>query len=116
MRLEKADAQDKGWLIGGWNSNLEIAIGYANKGINEPHAHSEIKEIFLVASGTASIRIGQDTLELTRGDVLVVEPGEAHTFLSSSPDYFHFVIHTPGLTAERAESDKRHVSGAAVGL
>lgn len=116
MRLEKADASAKGWLIGGWNSDLKISVGYANKGIDEPHVHSEITEIYLVVRGTASIRLEQNTIELTSGDVLVVEPGEAHTFLSSSPDYFHYVIHTPGLTGTQAQSEKQPVSRQSLGL
>jgi hypothetical protein len=42
--------------------------------------------------------------------MLIVEPGEAHTFLTSSPDYFHFVIHTPGLAGDEARGEKTAVS------
>ncbi len=106
MRLEKADTADKGWLIGAWNSPLALSIGYANRGIDEPHLHRQMTEIYLVARGTAEIRVEQHKIELQAGDVLVIEPGEAHTFISSSPDYFHFVIHTPGLNGEAARADK----------
>jgi quercetin dioxygenase-like cupin family protein len=41
-------------------------------------------------------------MELQAGDVLVVEPGEAHTFLESSDDYFHFVVHSPGLAGDKS--------------
>jgi len=41
-----------------------------------------------------------------------VEPGEMHTFLASSPDYFHFVIQTPGLTGDEAAADKVQLSHA----
>jgi hypothetical protein len=49
-------------------------------------------------------------------DVIVVEPGEAHTFLSSSPDHFHFVIQTPGLMGEAARVDKVLVPRSRLGL
>jgi mannose-6-phosphate isomerase-like protein (cupin superfamily) len=50
MRIEQADARaDKGWLIGPWNSENELSIGYANRGVNEPHAHRLITEIYLIA-------------------------------------------------------------------
>jgi hypothetical protein len=48
--------------------------------------------------------------------MLVVEPGEAHTFLSSSLDYLHFVIHIPGISGEEAHSEKSLVSRAQLGL
>lgn len=117
MRLEHTDfATDKGWFAGAWNSNLCISVGFASKGIDEPHAHRQITEIYLVASGSAEIRVEQQTITLVAGDMIVIEPGEAHTFLSSSPDYFHFVIHTPGLSGEAAQAEKASVSRERLGL
>jgi mannose-6-phosphate isomerase-like protein (cupin superfamily) len=111
MRLHHADTQAaKGWFEGPWNSGLALAVGYANQGINEPHYHQRISEIYLVARGQSVLRIEQHELALRAGDVVVVEPGEVHTFLSSTPDYFHFVIHTPGLSAQEAAADKISVA------
>jgi quercetin dioxygenase-like cupin family protein len=102
MRIERADPNaDKGWLAGRWNSELDFSIGYANTGVNEPHAHVEVTEIYLVARGTAEMRIERQTIVLRPGDMLVVHPGEAHTFIASSPDYFHFVLQAPGLPGDK---------------
>jgi mannose-6-phosphate isomerase-like protein (cupin superfamily) len=106
----------KGWHAGPWNSDLPISVGYANAGIDEPHLHQQITEVYLIARGTSIARIEQETITLSVGDMLVVEPGEAHTFLSSSPDYFHFVIHTPGLAGEEARSEKLAASRTRLGL
>jgi len=117
MRIEHADPLvDKGWYVGVWNSALSISVGYANIGIDEPHVHSQIAEIYLAARGTAQIRVEQETFALAAGDMITIEPGEAHTFLASSPDYFHFVIHTPGLTGETARAEKSVVSRSRLGL
>lgn len=117
MRLEQAShSVEKGWYIGPWNSDLPISVGYTNKGVDEPHVHTKINEIYLVARGTAVIRIEQQSITFQPGDMLVVEPGEAHTFLASSPDYFHFVIHTPGLAGEAARGEKTAVSRTRLGL
>lgn len=117
MRIEQANQNtDKGWYIGPWNAALPISVGYAHAGIDEPHLHTEINEIYLVAQGTAEIRVEQKTITLSPGDLLLLKPGEAHTFLSSSPGYFHFVIHTPGLTGERAQKEKTAVSRSRLGL
>jgi quercetin dioxygenase-like cupin family protein len=112
MRLEQADSSTaKGWYLGPWNSDLPIAVGYATAGIDEPHAHTRITEIYLVTRGTSEIRVEQKTIVLHAGDLLLVEPGEAHTFLAHSPDYFHIVIHTPALSG-----DKQLVTRARLGL
>ncbi len=96
----------KGWFTGPWDSNLAISIGYANSAIDESHKHTRITEIYLVGRGIAEMRVEGETLHLEAGDVVVVEPGEAHTFLSSSPDYFHFVVHSPGLAGKEVVEEK----------
>lgn len=117
MRIVRGNFTDfKGWHTGPWDSDLPISVGYANAGVDEPHLHERITEIYLVARGTSAVRVERETIDLSLGDMLMVEPGEAHTFLNSSPDYFHFVIHTPGLAGEEALSDKVAVSRAQLGL
>ncbi len=117
MRLERADPEvAKGWYAGPWNSTLTVSIGYANEGIDDPHAHTRLTEIYLVARGTGEMRIEGETVRLAAGDMLVVEPGEAHTFLSSSPEYFHFVLHVPGLPPEEARADRAAVPRSRLAL
>jgi mannose-6-phosphate isomerase-like protein (cupin superfamily) len=117
MRLERADpTTSKGWYVGPWNSDLQVSIGYAHEGVDEPHLHQRIAEIYLVARGSSSLRVEQETVRLEAGDVIVIEPGEAHTFTSSSSDYFHFVAHVPGPNVSEATGDKRHVSRSRLGL
>ncbi len=102
MILAHADAeQSKGWYVGSWNSNLSIPIGYANEGINEPHYHAQMHEVYLVARGKSTALVNEQRVTLETGDVLVVEPGEPHTFIQSSSDYFHFVIHTPCIKGDK---------------
>ena len=117
MRVERADpSADKGWYVGHWNSDLTVSVGYANEGIDEPHVHGRISEIYLVARGTSEMRVEQEMVALEAGDMIIVEPGEAHTFLSSSPGYFHFVVHVPGLSAEESRADKSPVPRSRLGL
>ena len=95
---------------------MTVSVRFANQGIDEPHVHAQITEIYLVARGTAEIRVETETVALSTGDMLIVEPGEAHTFLSSSPDYYHFVLHTPGLTGQSARADKSAVPRSRLSL
>ena len=117
MRIEQADlGVVKGWYLGPWDSDLTISVGFANEGVDEPHLHRRMTEIYCIARGTAEIRIDLQTVVLAQNDVLIVEPGEAHTVLSSSPDHFHFAIQVPGLQGEEAKADKVLVSRAQLGL
>jgi hypothetical protein len=106
----------KGWFEGPWNSDLGLSLGFANEWINEPYLHSALTEIYLVASGTATVRVERGEVCLSRGDVVIIEPGEAHSFTQSSADYFHFVIHFPGLSGPAAAADKILVDPSRLGL
>ena len=109
--VNKVDpAQKKGWFVGPWNSDLGISIGYANAGIDEPHVHTMIREVYLVARGCSSVRVERETVRLEAGDMLVLEQGEAHTLLDSSTDYLHFVLHVSGMAGDTARSEKQLVS------
>lgn len=116
MRFERAGNEPKGWLIGAWNSQLEIAVGFANEGVDEPHFHRKVSEIYLVTRGTCEMRVNGEIVKLGASDMILIEPGEAHTFVASSDDYFHFVIHTPSLSAEEAKADKVEVSRSSLGI
>jgi len=117
MRVETTDQSTaKGWYWGPWNSNLDISVGFANTGVDEPHLHRRMTEIYLIARGTTEMRVETETVLLSEGQVIAVEPGEAHTFLTSSPDHFHFVIHTPGLEGDEARVDKVAVPRSRLGL
>lgn len=70
----------------------------------------------MVARGRAIVRVERESIALQAGDVLIVEPGEAHTFLQTSPDFADFVVQTPGLPAEQARADKVLVHGKRLGL
>lgn len=98
--------QAKGWLLGPWNSPIPASIGYANAGIADCHCHQQMYELYLVARGTSKALVEGKAVALAAGDVLVVEPGEVHTFLESSDDYFHFVVQTPFVAKDKVAGDK----------
>ena len=83
----------------GWYNELAHAvlpaIGFATKGIDEPHYHRRLTEVYLVAAGSSVIVVDDVRVTLRPGDVIVVEPGEIYTFVDSTEDPFHFVLHCP---------------------
>ncbi|MFZ5917826.1 MAG: cupin domain-containing protein [Chloroflexota bacterium] len=77
------------------------AIGFANQGIDEPHHHRELYEVYLVARGRSTMMVNGEPIVLAAGDVIVVEPGEVHTFVGHTPDYLHFVLHCPPIQGDK---------------
>lgn len=116
MRRERISHDAKGWYLGPWDSDLAVSVGFASAGVDEPHVHARVTEIYLVARGSSSIRVEKETIELSEGDALVIDPGEAHTFLGNSDDYLHFVIHTPGMAGDEAAKEKELVPRSRLGL
>ena len=111
------DDGGKGWYVGTWNGTFPFPVGYAMRGIDDPHVHTRVTEVFLVARGHAELRVDRETVTVRAGDMVVLEPGDAHTFLSNSPDYFHFVFHYPGLASQAEITGERQaVSRERLGL
>jgi len=96
MHLGKMGTDASGWIGGAWNWGLPVSIGYATAGLDAPHRHERITEIYLVAAGSSVAVVDGVEIEIATGDVLVVEPHEVRSFSASSDDYRCFVLHVGG--------------------
>ncbi len=95
------DRSGKGWFAGPWDGEVPVALGYADTGVNELHVHQSMYEIYFVARGTSVALVNGVPVNLNPGELLVVEPGEVHTFIESSRDYLHFVVQTPFVEGDK---------------
>jgi mannose-6-phosphate isomerase-like protein (cupin superfamily) len=95
------ESAGKGWFAGPWESEVPVALGYADRGVDEPHVHDSMYEAYLIARGTSAAVVAGERIDLAAGDLLVVEPGEAHTFVESSADYLHFVVQAPFVAGDK---------------
>ena len=101
MIKHSADRSGRGWFGGPWDSDIPVAIGYADEGVDDPHVHDSMYEIYFIALGSSTAVVDGQRIDLKSGDVLVVEPGEAHTFVASSNDYLHFVVQAPFVNGDK---------------
>ena len=62
MIKRTVDTTGTGWWVGPWNSAVPIAAGYADIGVNEPHTHYRMHEIYLVARGTSRALVSDETV------------------------------------------------------
>lgn len=65
------------------------------EGVNGPHRPDRMNEVCLVARGHSLAEVDGKRIRLQAGDMLVVEPGERHTFIESSHDYLHSFVQAP---------------------
>lgn len=100
----------KGWFVGPWNSTVPVAVGWGDRGVDQPHRHDQMWEIYLVARGESVALVAGKTIHLGAGQILVVEPGEGHTFLHCTDDYLHFVVQAPFLKGDKVDlqTDRLH--------
>ena len=57
LHFSKDEDSVKGWFAGPWNADVPIAVGYANAGVDEPHYHAEMYEVYLVAQGRSTAAV-----------------------------------------------------------
>jgi quercetin dioxygenase-like cupin family protein len=101
IHRSKDPKTSKGWFIGPWDSDLPIPVGFANAGVNEKHVHQKMYEVYLIANGHSTAVVNGKSIKLKTGDMLIVEPGEVHTFINNSRNYFHFVLNTPFIKGDK---------------
>ena len=101
MIKQSIETSGKGWFVGPWNSAVPIGIGFCDTGFDDPHVHDEMFEVYLIARGSSTAIVDGQAVALAAGDLLIVEPGEQHTFTKSSDDYLHFVIQTPFVRGDK---------------
>jgi quercetin dioxygenase-like cupin family protein len=92
----RAGDDAKGWLAGPWESSLPVSIGYATEGVDAPHRHAAVTEVFLVAAGEVTAVVDGTEARLAAGAVLIVEPDEVRSRVASSDDFRCFVLHVGG--------------------
>jgi mannose-6-phosphate isomerase-like protein (cupin superfamily) len=95
------DQSGKGWFTGPWEIDVPVALGYADAVVDDPHVHQSMYEVYFVARGTSVAVVDGRQVDLRAGDLLLVEPGEAHTFVDGSDDYLHFVVQAPFVAGDK---------------
>jgi quercetin dioxygenase-like cupin family protein len=89
------DADSLGFIV------VRIASGTSTS----PHLHEKLSEIF-VALSPLSMTLNEEYVELEYGDVIVAEPGEAHSFKATGNEGVLLAVKVPNLS-----DDKISISG-----
>ena len=89
MKIIQNFLEISGWFLGNANLGGPLQLAYKKGEIDEvkSHYHSEVYEYFIVLNGTAMITINGKDVQLKKGSVIVVEPGEKHLLKECSSDF-----------------------------
>lgn len=106
MKTAKLDDMVKGWFIGNFNPSLlktndvEVAVKKYKKGDHEgKHYHKIATEYTCIISG----RVKMNGTEYGKGDIVVMEPGEATDFECLEDDTTNVVVKIPGANNDKYE-------------
>lgn len=69
-----------------------------------PHAHMELEEIFIVMNPT-KLGINGEIHQLEKGDLVVVNPGEAHHFETYNEPVTVIAIKLPNLKDDKVQAE-----------
>lgn len=56
-----------------------------------PHFHKKTEETYLILSGTATIQIQDEQLDITTGEAVLIEPGEVHQIMNNGEENLVFI-------------------------
>lgn len=106
MKTAKLNEMIKGWFIGNFNPSLfktndvEVAVKEYKKGDHEGlHYHKIATEYTCIISG----RVKMNGIEYGKGDIVVMEPGEATDFECLEDDTTNVVVKIPGANNDKYE-------------
>lgn len=76
-----------------------IEIGYVNlpevENTDQLHFHTRSEEYYLLLSGHMQIRVGESTVGVSEGQVLLVRPNVPHLILEVQPDTRILLVKAP---------------------
>jgi mannose-6-phosphate isomerase-like protein (cupin superfamily) len=99
FRLDQLEAEraanDGAYLQFVRERNMSVGLYALDAGESDPQQPHRQDEVYFVVSGRASITVGMETTEVSRGSVVYVPAGVAHKFHHISEDLRVMVVFSP---------------------
>lgn len=109
MKTAKLEDMVKGWFIGDFEPSLhktqdvEVAVKTYRRGdYEESHLHKIATEYTVIISG----RVRMNGVEYSKGDIIVMEPGEATDFECLEEGTVNVVVKLPGAKNDKYLAEK----------
>lgn len=86
MKLIRRLLENEGWHLAAGGLPIQLGVKFGASPFGKKHLHRTMAEYFLLLAGEVRLQINEEPLDLVKGDLVVVEPGEGHEVLHASPD------------------------------
>ena len=103
MRIIKSLLQKEGWHLAEAGMPIQVGMKLGSTPFGKKHLHKTMAEYFLLLAGELRLSVGEATMDLAKGDLVVVDPGEAHEVLQASPDALLLLLMPPPVADDKVE-------------
>jgi len=103
MRLRRRFLEKEGWSFSEAGLPIQLGVKFGRTPFGKKHLHKAMAEYFLLLEGRLRIQVGEEILEMKKGDLVLVEPGEAHAVLSASPDALLLLLAPPQVAGDKVD-------------
>lgn len=103
MKLLRHLLSQEGWRLAEAGMPIQVGVKFGTSPFARRHLHRTMAEYFLLVAGSMKVSVAGQALEMEKGDLLVVEPGEAHEVLASSPDALLLLMMPPPVPGDKVD-------------
>jgi len=96
----------EGWRLTEAGMPIQVGVKSTATPFGKKHLHKTMAEYFLLLAGELRLGVGGEILDLAKGDLVVVEPGEAHEVLFASPDTLLLLLMPPPVPNDKVELEQ----------
>lgn len=93
--ITRLDETDERFIEFLRRDSISLEVYRLGAGATDPQDPHTEDEVFYVVSGTAKIRIGEETYPVREGDIVFVESGVEHYFLDIEEDLITLIVFAP---------------------
>jgi len=101
MKIIPSVLRKEGWHLreAGWPIQVGVKSGATPFG--HGHLHRTMAEYFLLLQGSLRLRVDDREIGMKQGDLVVIEPGEAHAVIHASRDSLLLLLMPPPVQGKR---------------
>jgi quercetin dioxygenase-like cupin family protein len=103
MRVIRRLLAKEGWHLGEKGLPIQVGVKFGASPFGKKHLHRTMAEYFLLLAGDLRLDVNGEILEIATGDLVAVEPGEAHVVLHASPDALLLLLMPPPVAGDKVE-------------
>lgn len=114
MRIIPGILQKEGWHLAETGLPIQVGVKSGATQFSCGHRHRTMAEYFLLLRGRLRLRVDDREFAMKQGDLIVVEPGEAHAVIHASRDSLLLLLMPPSVAGDKVELEEPERQNAKV--